>query len=217
MAPSIISDTHDKIPLSKESLKEIDSYNLIDSKILLDVGPNEVKVRFSLLETQDSGVLTVEVIDTNTPPNVIEVVGNINFKKLCAADTCLHGGVQINSAFFNNDYRGLSLGITSYELIAKNYLLVSDKIQTHDGSAFWKFKLGDHESLIINIVVIPTTGKPYHVCDEDEQPIIYHYSREELEPMIWGLEHPSDKQHSVIKANRYKSNENVLLVAIAKE
>ncbi|UPR56968.1 hypothetical protein ITG10_00945 [Vibrio sp. ED004] len=181
--------------------------------MLEDVGPDSISVQFSLLENEDSGTVSVELIEDG---NVLEVVGNIDFVKLNDQAPCLDNGVQIKSAYFNADYRGIGLGCTAYELIAKHHLLVSDEIQTRDGSALWKFKLGDHDELEINIIIRPANGDPFTMCDSDDHPIVYNYTKEELEPKIWGLERPDDESHPSIDASRDFNRENVVLVAIRR-
>lgn len=214
MSPVIISEPHDKVPLSASELREFDIDNILEVVFLSDVGPDSLDVRLSLVEGDNEGSVTVEIMNGDT---VSSTAGNVDFNKLDADGTCLEGGVQIKSAYFSTDYQGLGLGFTAYQLITKHHLLVSDTTQTHDGSAFWKFKLGDHDEIEINIVVTPSEGQPFTVCDEESsQPVIYHYTKEELEPMIWGLEFPNDEPHPGINASPTLRREDVVLVAIRR-
>lgn len=216
MPPTIISDSHDKEPLYRNQLEE--DYNisrLVSETLEHNFGPDELTVRFSMLEDDTSGTLTVEIMNGS---KVAEVVGNISFTKINnAIGTCLENGVQIKSAYFDINYRREGLATTAYTIIAKHYLLISDDMQTHDGASFWKFKIGDHDNLEVNIVSRPKHRVPYKVCDSDEKPLIYSYSKEEFEPMIWGLEYPNDEAHRFIKANQYRPMEDVVLVALYQE
>lgn len=209
MCPTIIADVHEKIPLSCSTLAEYEINTIVDAKIIENFGPNQLSVRFSLMEGEHCGAVSVEIIQEKSLPYPI---GNVDFQKLSDSGTCLEKGAQIKSAYFIQDFRGLGLGITAYELIAKHYLLVSDTIQTHDGSTFWKFKLGDHDSLEVHIVYLPKSGIPYKMVDRNGKPEIYHYTREELEPKIWGLESP-DAVHQFINASSEDTRSNVVLTA----
>lgn len=215
MSPTIMSDSHIKEPLNRSQLESYNINRLVSVTLQRDFGPDELTVRFSMLEDDTSGTLTVEIMNGS---EVAEVVGNISFNKIDnAIGTCLENGVQIKSAYFNVNYRREGLATTAYTIIAKHYLLISDDMQTHDGSSFWKFKIGDHDNLEVQIVSIPKHGAPFKVCDSDEKPLIYSYSKEEFEPMIWGLEYPNDKDHEFINANQYLTMEDVVLVAIYRE
>ena len=209
MCPTIIADAHEKIPISRNKLAEYELNIIIESTIIKNIGPDQLSIRFSLLEGENCGTVSVEILEDTSLPYPI---GNVDFQKISKKGTCLETAAQIKSAYFIKGFRGLGLGITAYELIAKHYLLVSDTIQTHDGSTFWKFKLGDHDFLEVHIVYLSENGIPYKRVDRDGKPEIYHYTREELEPEIWGLESP-DAVHQFIKASSEDTRGNVVLTA----
>ena len=209
MSPKIISDGHEKTPLGYDDLHECNFNTLVEQIKITAFGVDNLTIRFSILENGNDGTVTIEVIENE---RVIQVVGNINFSKLNQPRTCLENGVQISSAYFSSAYRGQGLGSQAYEMIAKKYLLVSDYTQTHDGSAFWKYKIGDNNNLEVYIVITPISCDPYKMTDDNDNPITYHYSKEELEPMIWGLEFP-DAQHPTINANTTNLRQDVVLIA----
>lgn len=216
MSPKIISDQHNKSPIGYKELQEYYFDSLIEQIEITDFSPDNLMVRFSMLENDNdgTGTVTIEIIENN---QAIEVIGNINFSKLDKQGTCLENGVQISSAYFNSDYRGQGLGSQAYEIIAKQYLLISDCTQTHEGSAFWKYKIGDNNNLEVYLVITPTGDKPYKMVDEKGEPIIYHYSKENLDPMIWGLEFPNQGKHSDINASTTNLREDVVLIARYKK
>jgi hypothetical protein len=214
MSPKIISDPHEKFPLSSKELNECNFTNLISKIELLGVGSDDLTVRFSMLENGSNGTVSIEILESD---GSYETAGNVNYTKINIEGSCLENGVQISSAYFSTDYRGFSLGTRTYEMIARKYLLISDNTQTHDGAAFWKYGIGDNDKLEVQIVINPTNNqtKPYKMIDSDGNPTIYHYSKEELEPMIWGLELPSDdSKHPSINASKTNSREDIVLIVL---
>jgi hypothetical protein len=213
MSPTIINDLHDKWPLNVIELAEYEVDIIKQQVFEHNIGPDELLVRFTIVEDDSKGTVSVELIDDNQLPKAI---GNVDFKKLDKPGRDFINGVQITSAYFCSDYRGLGLGVKAYELIAKNYTLVSDFIQTQDGSAFWKFKLAAHEQLEIQIFQMQHSQQPSRVLDNYGIPIVYHYTKKELEPMIWGLESPSDAPHPSINASTQSKCADIVLVAFYK-
>lgn len=213
MSPTIINDTHDKLPLGVTELAEYD-FRIVNQKVFEDnLGPDNLLVRFTIVEDESKGIVSVELINEDQSQ---QAIGNVEFKKLDPPNNMFSNGVQITSAYFCCDYRGFGLGAKAYELIAKHYTLVSDFIQTQDGSAFWKFKLSAHEQLEIQVFQITDGQYPNRLNDMEGTPIIYHYTKEELEPMIWGLETPGDIPHPSINASTISNCGDIVLVAFYK-
>ncbi|EON88761.1 hypothetical protein, partial [Plesiomonas shigelloides] len=189
---------------------------IIDEMLLKNVGPDNLTIRLTLIVGDQTGTVTAEILDEESGNHT--AAGNVDFNMFeNIKGTCLEGAIQIQSAFFSEDYRGIGLGLASYELIAKHFLLLSDTRQTHEGSAFWKFKLAAHDKLKVNIIINPETKNPIKMTDEHQSPITYHYTKEELESVIWGLEYENDNPHPGIKASRTTRQNNIALLAVKIE
>jgi hypothetical protein len=212
MPPTIIAESYDKLPLNVTELAEY-KFDIIKQQVEHNIGPDELLVRFTIVEDESRGIVSVELIDNN---QLQKAIGNVEFKKLDEPGHDFVNGVQIKSAYFCSDYQGLGLGVKAYELIARNYILVSDVIQTQDGSAFWKFKLAAHEQLEIQIFQMQPNQQLNRIPDNNGEPVVYHYTKKELEPMIWGLESPSDAVHPSINASTQSKCEDIVLVAFYK-
>lgn len=212
MPPLIIKDLHHKKPLSVKELHEYGIVKEIESFEIKDVTPDNEIIRFTLLASEAEGTVSTELIDELG--NVVDVIGNVDFKFIRETEGFLKGGVQIASAYFHPDYQGQGLGTQAYEILAKNYLLVSDTVQTHDGAAFWKYKISVHGHLEVQIIKTDSKQTDFVVLDEEDKPVVYTCDRADLEPMIWGLSSPNECKHTDIQANEYLTNENVVLIAI---
>jgi len=210
MSPVIIKNAHDKKPLSVKELCEYGEE--IEFSQIENVTPDNEIIRFTLLTSETKGTVSIEQIDELE--NMIEVIGNIDFKFIRENESILKGGIQITSASIVPDYQGQGLGIQAYEILAKRYLLVSDIAQTHEGAVFWKYKISAHEHLEVQIIKTDSNQTDFITLDENDKPIVYTCDRADLEPMIWGLNSPDDRKHSDIQTHEYLKNNDIVLIAI---
>ncbi|MFZ1387481.1 MAG: hypothetical protein WBP46_12915 [Thiolinea sp.] len=209
MPPTIIQESHDKNPLSLDSLSSYKHYEIFTNTVS-HLHPDNIPIKFTAIEYlgKQKGCLVIELLERAS-----SVIGNINFNKLDLPGTCLENGVQITSVYINAEYRGLTLAITAYELIANRYLVVSDKIQTSDGAALWKFKVGSSSKLDVYVVLWKTDEMPVKLMDVNDVPLIYNTTKEDLEPLIWGLESPESK-FPTINTHPFLLRNDTLLVAV---
>jgi hypothetical protein len=91
---------------------------------------------------------------------------------------------------------------------------LSDRTQTHDGAAFWKFKMGSNANLKIFLALWNGTKRPEIILGNDDIPLIYNTTKIELESFIWGLESPNSKMSSAIKAHSSLKRDDIVLVAV---
>ncbi|NRA82123.1 MAG: hypothetical protein HRU18_28350 [Pseudoalteromonas sp.] len=210
MPPQIIASGHDKSLRSATNLRIYESMEVIDSTLVSDVGPNNEIVRFSLMVSEAVGTVSIEL---QQPSNIFSPIGNVDFEFWENDGGVLDDGVAIYSAVVSQDYRGLGLALEAYKLICSRFKLISDDSQTHDGAAFWKYKLSLDDDIEVSIVLNPD-GDPAYYFKPDGKTMYYSGDNELFEPYIWGKEYYTDEHPEFIKTDNIESRVDVRLVAV---
>lgn len=217
MAPVIINEPHDKVPLK---VSEWDEYEFIDhqSGIIYreqkdNFGPADITLLFTLAlnERKTEGVLIVEGL--NNDGDVDGCIGNVKFSILTdPAHPDLEGGAQIESVYIDADYRAMGIALSSYEIILNHFNVISDTHQTIDGAVFWKFKLVKQEHIDVKILKgFPDEVSVMHDDNGDDE--VFTIDKVHLEPLIWGVENNSSIEREHITYGYSTGYDKIVLVA----